>query len=169
MAAPAVDSLAYGVIARYQDVSNFYYAVLQPVGADIPGVSLYERVAGVETQLGSTIGAAEIAMDAWYRLFLLALDSSLRVRVQRVSDSKWLTAAGAWQTNVANCITVAESSLTGSSKAGLYALHGGSMSNGMYSDNFLFEIEQDFPVLDTVQLPTSFTCPPAVVAYGQGL
>lgn len=82
-----------------------------------PILRLYKNIAGTTTALGSNV-AASLGVDT-YLITLKAVGTALTGRVQRTSDSQWLTSAGAWQAGQVDCMSATDGDITAAGKAGL--------------------------------------------------
>ncbi|MGJ8508465.1 hypothetical protein, partial [Glaesserella parasuis] len=76
-------------------------------------------VAGVTTQLGSTIGAASLADGIYYRATLKANGTSLSAYMVRLSDNRVMDNTGAWQSLIQPCITATDAAVAGAGYAGI--------------------------------------------------
>lgn len=74
-------------------------------------LQLLRVVAGAETQLGSNVGG--LVDNSTYTLTLAPVGTTIACRVQRASDSFWLTSGGTWQASQVDCLSQTDSSITG--------------------------------------------------------
>jgi hypothetical protein len=120
--------------------TNAYYVQIEPAGSTSQGVSLWKVKNGATNQLGSTIGATQIATGIWYNVQLIANGTSLKVYVQRRSDNKYLDSGGAW-TNTTRVACISTDSAVGANN-GVIAFQGFTSSNqtsGIYLDDIIYE------------------------------
>lgn len=112
--------------------SSGYLAGLQLGTLDSPfGLVLYKRVSGTLTQLGSTINPAgdPFAINVYYDVQLVCAGTSIIVRCQRNSDSKFLTSAGTWQVGTADAISVTDSAVTAAGYVGIIQFIAGTLTD----------------------------------------
>lgn len=117
-----------------QNNETFYWARIK---YDV-GLTLFKRVSGTNTQLGSAVGSgATFTKATWYRLLLRADDTELTVQVQRLSDNYWLDSAGNWQAAEQTAISLSDTAISGAGGGGgAYFLAG---AGDAYWDDFLLE------------------------------
>lgn len=99
--------------------------------------SIYKSGAGAGT-MGTNV---TIAYDEAVDMTLSATGTSpvhLELKVQRVSDSQWLTSGGTWQVGETACITHDDSSspITGAGQPGVYCSTSDGASTGSEIDDF---------------------------------
>lgn len=87
---------------------------------------------GVGATLG-TVSSITLATQTWYQATFSLFGSAITLTLQRMSDSKWLTSAGAFQTSPAVAHTITDSSITGSGFAGLALA---ARSDTVYTDDW---------------------------------
>lgn len=108
----------FGPMGRLStSASTGYLFVFYRGGAQFLMQSL---VAGTATTIGTSVNHALAA--GTYRMTLDMSGSTIAGRVQRTSDSNWLTSAGAWQAGQVNCISTTDTAVTAAGKAGVYQL-----------------------------------------------
>ncbi len=121
------------------DTSSYYFVNLEPPGSAIDGITLFKTVQGVQTQLGSTVGVGQIALNTWYTVTLQTSGQSVLAYVRRVSDGYYYNGFSGWVPSKVVAIQTNDSSLTGPGYAGHGAYQVEAENNPLYSDNFLFE------------------------------
>ncbi len=133
-------------------------------------VQLDRRNAGTGTTLGTDLTIPSFTGSAFLKLRLVAETNGsqvdLNVYLQRATDNNYLTAAGAWQSGEAACITAADTSgsrITGTGKAGMVVSQPVSHSVVQF-DDFLFEeldpdatISIDTPIVNQIIQRTGTT------------
>jgi hypothetical protein len=121
-------------IARWLDASNFYELRDRNGSAE-----LWKKVAGVSTQIGSTITKATTTHDKNVRLTLTVTGTTLAGRIQRLDDNTYLAAAGTWQVGATDCFSETDSGVAASTPA-----RGGfAMSCANRFDNVLDNVSID--------------------------
>lgn len=91
-------------------------------------------VSGTSTQLVGLTGLT-FSHSAWYTAFLECDGSNISMSVRRESDGAWLGTGGAWQSSETPCLTIIDSSVTGSGDCGFFVSAAGADST--YLDNFV--------------------------------
>jgi hypothetical protein len=96
-----------------------YYVALN-VGTSAPGIRLYKAVSGTHTAIGSNVNPGGLAINTQYKITLNCNGSTISCKLQRVSDSNFLTSGGTWQVSDATCSSVTDLSIAAASaKAGV--------------------------------------------------
>jgi hypothetical protein len=128
------------LLLRYNPATQSAYVLnLEPPGSVYDGITLFKVVNGAYTQLGTTVGAGQLALNAWYTAQLVAFNNTLTAYVQRVSDGYWYNGFSGWGPAKVVAAQATDGSLTGAGFAGLEAEMSANENNPFYSDNFLFE------------------------------
>ncbi|SRR6266403_349547 len=133
---------SFGLICRAVNppLTDCYKMTLN-VGSNTINLSVY--IGGVSSTITSQ--AATLATGIWYTCRLKCLLNTVNIRVQRASDSNYLTSANTWQAASVDCIVVTDSTPGRPSGTG----YGGFFLNNAdfpastvditYADDFLFE------------------------------
>jgi hypothetical protein len=109
-------------------------------------VRLYKYVnGGGLTQIGTGV-AFTPAAGITYRMTLDVAGTTLKGRVQRLSDSLWLTGGNTWGATQTDIITATDSSLTDAGRAGLW-LAKSTGTNRSTIDNFSAGVPSPGPTL----------------------
>ena len=116
--------------------SGTYYYVNITVGS---GLTFNRRVVGAGTVLVTALGAAAFAINTTYYVQLITNGTLMTVNVQRVSDSNWLTSAGAWQAGVTSCVSITNTGIAAAVGWAGVAVSTGLTTNVINFDDVLFE------------------------------
>lgn len=107
-----------------------YFVIVFKPGSTL---AIYKKVAG-STTLVSSISFTPVSAET-YKITLTGAGTSLIAKLQRASDSFWLTSASAFQAGAANAISATDSSITAAGKAGFWFSNDSLSSRGTI-DNF---------------------------------
>lgn len=132
-------SLTGGVMARYVDIDNLYTARLEFTTAAAIVLTIRERVASVETQLGTFTTALTHVAGTYYRVRFQGSGSALKAKVWTVGTVE----PGAWQ------VEATDSSLSAAGSVGCrsISLTGNTNVNPTVNyDNFKLVNPQTFTV-----------------------
>ncbi len=105
------------VFVRRTASTTEYSAAWNGGSGDPEGLKLYKRIGGSFTQLGSTISVVP-SNNAYYRVWVKAVGTTISAQVQRASDSFWLQPGGTFSSGQVDAISVTDSSITGAGTAG---------------------------------------------------
>ena len=103
------------------------------------GVSLVTGLVSIAVATGgapstlTSLTSASLTSDAWYVLFLAAINSALTFSLQRMSDSEWLNPSGSFQSTQVAALTVSDSTISGS---GYFGVALAAKSASSYTDDF---------------------------------
>ena len=103
------------------------------------GVSLVTGLVSIAVATGgapstlTSLTSASLASDAWYTLFLSAINSVLTFSLQRMADSEWLNPSGSFQATQVAALTVSDSTISGS---GYFGVALAAKSASSYTDDF---------------------------------
>jgi hypothetical protein len=92
---------------------------------------------GTETDLSTALGPAFSTAEK-YRVFCECVGTTLKSRIQRISDSKWLDNTNTFQAAQQDFQTTTDVSISGAGKAGIGFFRTGA-TDVFSSDDFLFE------------------------------
>lgn len=149
----------HGRSTSFTNINNCYWATYTSTG-----FKLFKRVAGTDTQLGSSIGSGQFAATTWYRVFLFPVGTTIRAKVQRQSDNLFMQTDGTWGAPDVWTISVTDSSHT---VAGYWGIGYNFASGTFYADDFLLET---FPALSvgvpSISTVTTTSVTTAVTASG---
>lgn len=112
-----------------------YAAVIDISGS---GFQLYRIVAGVASTI-SSLRSYIFTPGEEFILYCRCVGSTIILRVQRLSDSKWLDSSSNWQSSLQDAITVTNTAITGAGKAGIGMFRQTIALDIMFADDFLFE------------------------------
>ncbi len=124
------------LFVRHTASTTEYSASLQGGSGDTAGLTLYKRVSGSFTVLGSTIGASSFAANIYYRVRVRVVGTNLSAQCQRLSDNLWLQPDGSWTSTQVDATAVSDASISGAGTAGVLCYQDGA---DVRFDNFLFE------------------------------
>lgn len=118
--------------------SSGYFAGFNLGTAEDKGIHLVKRVSGSNTDLATVIPTVgnELAINIWYVITLDLAGTTISVKVQRDSDSKYLTSSGTWQSSSTNCISVTDSAISAAGYVGLLDYCFGTLRY-VHFDDFL--------------------------------
>lgn len=151
------DGEAAGACARMStSAADGYHAVYFTSGSRL---TIWKCVGGSFTELGSGVGYTVSATET-YKVVLDVSGSStttLKAKMQRASDSQWLTSGGSWSATEQWAITQADSSspITAAGKAGLRIQQGATPNCTI--DNFLADEVATGATATTLSGPSSGT------------
>jgi hypothetical protein len=130
---------------------TYYAAAIEPKTSANGGISLWKMTAGVQSQLGATVGAGAINPNIWYLVQLVCRGTSLSVFVQRQTDYQWLSSGGTWSGTRTAAITSIVTLAIGDNQgwAGIIAYQSAGEINGQFADDFVFESLVDTPLFQT--------------------
>jgi lysophospholipase L1-like esterase len=102
------------------------------------GVLLDRQTATTVTNIATVGAAGLLATGIWYVVTLTAVGTTIKVRVQRLSDNQYLTSGATWQAGAVDCVSVTDANVAG---AGYGGLKIGSDGSGMvaYIDDVSFD------------------------------
>lgn len=106
-------------------------------------VKISKIIAGAETVLATLAMVDTFASATWYRLGFWVVSTSLGVYIYRLSDGYALNTSGSFTAVDTNCLTVTDSTLTGSGYYGVVAKQS-AINRLMYSDEFYLTSNQSF-------------------------
>lgn len=109
-----------------------YYACLYKA---VNHISLFKQVAGALTEI-TYVNLAGAPSPGTWRITLGMAGTTITVRVQRLSDSEYLTSSNTWQSGAVDCISTTDSSISSAGFPGLWISGSGSPNS---IDNFLAE------------------------------
>ncbi len=82
-------------------------------------VSIFKAVGGSLSEIAS-VSTGPLDTAVTYRVTVGATGTSIRARVQRLSDSYFLTSSNTWQVGAADCVTVTDSSVTAAGRVAIW-------------------------------------------------
>lgn len=127
------NSLYAGLMARHSDLNNFYWARLTFATTGVITLQMMKRVAGVQSQVGSTYTSTHAhAVDTSYRVRFQADGTALRARMWLASKPE----PGFWH------VDTTDSSLTAAGNTGLVSIRDAANTNAnavIRFDNFAVE------------------------------
>lgn len=162
----ATSTAHVGIIGRFTDASNYYYADLQTAPTTgVVTLVLVSRVAGSNTTLATRTLPTDLTNNAgaWLRVRFMGQDDRLKVKVWHTNEDE----PDAWE------LEVTSTTLTSGSSAGIFAQSETVATNVLKIDNFEatpprfwfghYEIQRrdDLTDWETIMLATS----PAVTGF----
>ena len=129
-------SEVFGPGARLQTSANtgyFFISFWAPAA-----VRLYKYVAGTLTQIGASVSFVP-ADGITYRLTIDVAGTTIKGRLQRLSDGNWLNSSGAFVATQTDCISVTDTAISAAGQAGFWLAHRNGMTRTKM-DNFLAEV-----------------------------
>jgi len=100
---------------------------------------LFRVAAGTVTNLGTSVSTGLATPGDACLLYCITDGSTITMRLQRMSDSKWLDSAGTYQVGVQDARVVTNTVITGAGFAGISMFQQNAANDKIYADDFLFE------------------------------
>lgn len=99
-----------------------YFGILfNSINSPFDKFALFKYVTGTLTKIAGTGTTPTITSGVTYRITLDLQGTTVALRVQRLSDNNWLNSSGSWQSGQTNCLSVTDTDITATGRAGFWA------------------------------------------------